>query len=97
MNVFGDHLFECMRHSKLALHNRCRDAYFVCTRTLGPVCIYFSHDQDVLLEPKQLTRKYPTKQPGDFAWRLFNWRSQYATFDNTILGLLPLVPSPENK
>jgi len=70
IDIYGDHVFACPKHSKSALHNRIRDAFFYVLRHLAPYANMVTADVDVACEPTSLLPTFPTIRPADVALRL---------------------------
>uniref|UniRef100_A0A7S4IL90 Uncharacterized protein n=1 Tax=Odontella aurita TaxID=265563 RepID=A0A7S4IL90_9STRA len=86
INIYGDHHFDCQNHSKMVLHNRTRDAYFIAFRRVAPYCQVVERSDNILLDPTGLAHHYPRKRPADVALRLTHKLFHILEIDFTIAG-----------
>mmetsp|Transcript_38313 Transcript_38313/g.114720 ORF Transcript_38313/g.114720 Transcript_38313/m.114720 type:complete len:222 (-) Transcript_38313:1766-2431(-) len=85
-NICGDHYFDYGHHSKMGVHNRTRDAYFVALRTVASHCRVIESPDQILLKPTGLSRRHPRKRPADVAIRPTHKMCSLIGFDFTIAG-----------
>ena len=94
IDIFGDHYFECVYHSKLRLHNNIRDALYHVLQELAVLSGFVYSSHDILHEPLGLSKSHPTRRPADVCIRLHHHHSNqyrpcrftYAGIDVTITG-----------
>ena len=92
IDIYGDHYFECAKHSKATMHNKVRDALYFVLRKLAPLSGAVYSKDDVLFEPQGLCRRHPLRRPADVAIRLADrcvgtstrCQFRYAALDVTI-------------
>ena len=70
LDIYGDHFFSCVRHSKTFFSNSLRNALWAvchCTTTLANIT---DSIHDVFLEPQHLSPTFPSSRPADVGLRL---------------------------
>jgi hypothetical protein len=70
IDIYGDHLFSCPRFSKINLHNRVRDSWYLMLSHIAPLAQLASTSADITCEPCGLVPQFHTIRPADVAIRL---------------------------
>ena len=96
IDIYGDHNFHCVRHSKTRLHNLYRDCIALITSSLWPYTNFIINSTCCDTKEMELPPVFPTLRPGDVVLqsstnplaKYFRETHPITAIDCTIIGKL---------
>ena len=67
LDIYGDHLFHCKKHSKTSMHNHMRDSIHYITSALGPLAAFMPSSSCCNKEETDLLPSFPSLRPADIS------------------------------
>eukprot|EP00957_Ditylum_brightwellii_P043626 3307150-Ditylum_brightwellii.AAC.1 len=94
IDIFGNHFFECCRHSKIWLHNCCRDTNLEWFQPVVDLAGLAPSPTAVRREPKSLSACFPGVRPLDLSVSTFTYSKG---IDVTMTHLPAITPMPQDQ